>query len=120
MPLFYVLLSFSSYHFPPPHRRRMLKLVRLVDRNKFRTLTDSPWTRRNNFGQNRVRASAKEQSDPIKPNPKPQRYHPFEDIENPGSIEIGEARLTPAETTRTVIEVICSFSTFKPLNDFPF
>ncbi|KAM7499712.1 hypothetical protein LguiA_024126 [Lonicera macranthoides] len=105
MPIFYVLSSFSYLSLSTPHRRRMLKSVRLVDRNKFRTLTDNPWTRGNNFAQNRVRVSAKEQSDPIKPNPKPQRYHPFEDIENPGSIEIGEARLTPAETTRTVIEV---------------
>lgn len=53
----------------------------------------------------RVRASAEEQAGPLKQNAKPQRYHPSEDIGEGEVIEIGEARLTPAETTRTIIEV---------------
>lgn len=54
----------------------------------------------------RVRASAEEQAGPLKQNAKPQRYHPSEDIGEAEVIEIGEARLTPAETTRTIIEVL--------------
>lgn len=58
-----------------------------------------------------IRASAKEQSDSsgsglVKQNAKPQRYHPFEDIAESEELnENGESRLTPAETTRTMIEV---------------
>lgn len=44
-------------------------------------------------------------SSPLKPNPKPSRYHPFEEVSEPELVEGGEARLTPAETTRTIIEV---------------
>ncbi|KAL6508412.1 hypothetical protein OROHE_021954 [Orobanche hederae] len=58
---------------------------------------------------NVIRASAKEQSgsdsDPAKLNPKPQRYHPFEEIAEARFLENSEAKLTPAETTRTIIEV---------------
>lgn len=57
-----------------------------------------------------VRATAKEQSGsdsgPVKPNAKPQRYHPFEEIGESAFLESGgDAILTPAETTRTIIEV---------------
>ena len=65
------------------------------------------WKR--NLFKNRIRASAEEQSGeasiPIKQNPKPSRYHPFEEIAEPELIEGGDARLTAAETTRTLIEV---------------
>lgn len=59
---------------------------------------------------NGIRATAKKQSgsdsDPVKPNAKPQRYHPFEEIAESAFLETGgEAILTPAETTRTIIEV---------------
>lgn len=66
--------------------------------------------RSGNYAKNRkIRASAEEQlgagSSPLKPNPKPSRYHPFEEVSEPELVEGGEARLTPAETTRTIIEV---------------
>ncbi|KAG8390347.1 hypothetical protein BUALT_Bualt01G0074100 [Buddleja alternifolia] len=56
-----------------------------------------------------IRAAAKEPSSsgsgPVKQNAKPQRYHPFEEIAESELLENEEARLTPAETTRTIIEV---------------
>ncbi|KAL2556168.1 Pentatricopeptide repeat (PPR) superfamily protein [Forsythia ovata] len=50
---------------------------------------------------------AKEQSSsgPVKQNAKPQRYHPSEEIAESELMANEEARLTPAETTRTIIEV---------------
>lgn len=66
-------------------------------------------SKRGSFG-NGIRASSKKEqsssgSGPVKQNAKPQRYHPFEEISDSESNENGEARLTAAETTRTVIEV---------------
>ncbi|XP_027163575.1 uncharacterized protein At3g49140-like isoform X1 [Coffea eugenioides] len=64
--------------------------------------------------RNGIRASAKEKpncsgsgsgSGPVKQNAKPLRYHPFEEIAESELNANGEARLTPAETTRTLIEV---------------
>ncbi|KAL0452460.1 UNVERIFIED_CONTAM: hypothetical protein Slati_1224100 [Sesamum latifolium] len=55
-----------------------------------------------------IRAAAKEQnwsSGWVKQNAKPQRYHPLEEIAESELLENGDARLTPAETTRTIIEV---------------
>ncbi|CAH9140912.1 unnamed protein product [Cuscuta epithymum] len=57
-----------------------------------------------------IRASAKEQfsskgSEQLKQRSKPMRYHPSEDIVEPELMEGREARLTPAETSRTIIEV---------------
>ncbi|GER51047.1 pentatricopeptide repeat (PPR) superfamily protein [Striga asiatica] len=56
-----------------------------------------------------IRASAKKQSGsdsgPVKPNAKPQRYHPSEEIAEPRFLDNGEAKLTAAETSRTIIEV---------------
>lgn len=46
----------------------------------------------------KIRASAEE--------PRPSRYHPFEEVAEPELIEGGEARLTLAERTRTIIEVL--------------
>ncbi|PSS33030.1 FMN-binding split barrel protein [Actinidia chinensis var. chinensis] len=70
---------------------------------------DASYMWKRNLFKNRIRASAEEQSGeasiPIKQNPKPSRYHPFEEIAEPELIEGGDARLTAAETTRTLIEV---------------
>ncbi|KAL2249030.1 UNVERIFIED_CONTAM: hypothetical protein Sindi_2376700 [Sesamum indicum] len=55
-----------------------------------------------------IRAAAKEQnwsSGWVKQNAMPQRYHPLEEIAESELLENGDARLTPAETTRTIIEV---------------
>lgn len=46
----------------------------------------------------KIRASAEE--------PRPSQYHPFEEVAEPELIEGGEARLTLAERTRTIIEVL--------------
>ncbi|XP_057463007.1 uncharacterized protein At3g49140-like isoform X4 [Actinidia eriantha] len=77
--------------------------------NKFQRSGDSSCMTKRNFVKNRIRASAEEQSGeasiPIKKNPKPSRCHPFEEIAEPELIEGGDVRLTPAETTRTLIEV---------------
>lgn len=59
---------------------------------------------------NVIRAAAREKSGadsgPVKQNAKPQRYHPFEEISDSELLEDGDAAaLTPAETTRTIIEV---------------
>ncbi|CAL5405143.1 unnamed protein product [Camellia sinensis] len=90
--------------------RRLSHSTRLfMPWNKFQRLADGSCMRRNSFVKNRVRASAEEQSgaasSPIKPNAKPSRYHPFEDIVESELMEAGDARLTPAEITRTIIEV---------------
>lgn len=79
-------------------------------RNKYRRLTDNLVGRRcdGRFRNgNGIRAMAKElsSSGPVKQNAKPQRYHPSEDIAE-SEIMMNEAtRLTPAETSRTIIEV---------------
>ncbi|THG01616.1 hypothetical protein TEA_016090 [Camellia sinensis var. sinensis] len=90
--------------------RRLSHSTRLfMPWNKFQRLADGSCMRRNSFVKNRVRASVEEQSgaasSPIKPNAKPSRYHPFEDIVESELMEAGDARLTPAEITRTIIEV---------------
>lgn len=46
--------------------------------------------------------------DPVKQNGKPS-YHPFEEIANSASESGGDARLTAAETSRTIIEVLIFF-----------
>ncbi|KAL3521571.1 hypothetical protein ACH5RR_019720 [Cinchona calisaya] len=90
--------------------------------SKYGKLRDHSWGRNSNswikFRRNGIRASAKGHSNssgsgsgsgsgtgPVKQNAKPQRYHPFEEITESELNENGEARLTPAETTRTMIEV---------------
>ncbi|KAK4436268.1 hypothetical protein Salat_0790500 [Sesamum alatum] len=55
-----------------------------------------------------IKAAAKEQnlsSGWVKQSAKPQRYHPFEEIAESELLRNGDARLTPAQTTRTIIEV---------------
>ncbi|KAL2556130.1 Pentatricopeptide repeat (PPR) superfamily protein [Forsythia ovata] len=81
-----------------------------VSRNKYRRLTDNLVGRRCDGmvrNGNGIRAMAKEQSSsgPVKQNAKPQRYHPSEEIAESELMANEEARLTPAETTRTIIEV---------------
>lgn len=61
----------------------------------------NPCIRRSNVTKKRIQASA---SDPVKKNERTS-YHPFEDIAD-SMLEKGEeARLTAAETSRTIIEV---------------
>ncbi|XP_074372300.1 uncharacterized protein At3g49140-like isoform X2 [Apium graveolens] len=75
-------------------------------RNKFGLLSKNCCAKRNNGMRGRVRASSEDQvGGPLKQNAKPQRYHPSEDIGEAEVIEIGDARLTPEETCRTIIEV---------------
>ncbi|KAJ0099105.1 hypothetical protein Patl1_20230 [Pistacia atlantica] len=76
--------------------------------NKFQRLNGNSFVRRTSLIRNRTRASAEylgSASDPVKQNGRP-RYHPFEDIAESTSENSGDARLTDAETTRTVIEVL--------------
>ncbi|KAJ0043438.1 hypothetical protein Pint_17552 [Pistacia integerrima] len=75
--------------------------------NRFQRLNGNSFVRRTSLIRNRTRASAEHlgsASDPVKQNGRP-RYHPFEDIAESTSENCGDARLTDAETTRTVIEV---------------
>ncbi|KAF7149314.1 hypothetical protein RHSIM_Rhsim03G0191900 [Rhododendron simsii] len=66
--------------------------------NKFQRSADASHARSCNYVKNRkIRASAEE--------PRPSQYHPFEEVAEPELIEGGEARLTLAERTRTIIEV---------------
>ncbi|OIW06372.1 hypothetical protein TanjilG_15017 [Lupinus angustifolius] len=69
--------------------------------------TGAPFTRRNKLVKNRVRASSEHLSsaqDPEKKNEKTS-YHPSEEIIASTSENGGDARLTAAETSRTIIEV---------------
>ncbi|XP_031389852.1 uncharacterized protein At3g49140-like isoform X2 [Punica granatum] len=64
-------------------------------------------SRRKNLARNKVRATAEHlgsASDPIKYNGRA-GYHPFEDVAELASGGAGDARLTTAETVRTVVEV---------------
>ncbi|XP_057951238.1 uncharacterized protein At3g49140-like isoform X2 [Malania oleifera] len=73
----------------------------------FRTLNEGSFERRGNILKNRVQASAEHSgldSDPMEHNGKPQ-YHPFEEIGESAVVDSRNATLTPAETTRTIIEV---------------
>ncbi|XP_051138247.1 uncharacterized protein At3g49140-like isoform X2 [Andrographis paniculata] len=55
---------------------------------------------------NGISGKSSSDSGPVKQNAKPQRYHPFEEIADSNLLENGEAAtLTPAETSRTIIEV---------------
>nr|GMC58273.1 uncharacterized protein At3g49140-like [Ipomoea batatas] len=81
-----------------------------IYRNRVGGLTETSCGKRFWRDKNGIRASAKEQSsssgsEPVKQSAKPMRYHPFEDIAESELTVNGEARLTPAETTRTIIEV---------------
>ncbi|PSS04398.1 FMN-binding split barrel protein [Actinidia chinensis var. chinensis] len=94
---------------PTSFRRLSLSGSFSISWNKFQRSGDSSCMTKRNFVKNRIRASAEEQSGeasiPIKQNPKQSQCHPFEEIVEPELIEGGDVRLTPAETTRTLIEV---------------
>lgn len=75
-------------------------MLRLIYRNRLPGVTGGSFTRRRNLVKHRFRVSAEHFG-----SRKPQ-YHPFEEIVESSFPESGEARLTAAETTRTVIEVI--------------
>ncbi|TKY45273.1 hypothetical protein E2542_SST31563 [Spatholobus suberectus] len=69
--------------------------------------TSTPFRRRNKLAKNRIRASAEHlgsAQDPVKKNEKPS-YHPFEEVAVSTSENSEDARLTAAETSRTIIEV---------------
>ncbi|KAK4350890.1 hypothetical protein RND71_030203 [Anisodus tanguticus] len=83
-----------------------------IPRNKFRRLTTEHCGGRIRItgkGKCGIKASARDQpsasSGPVKQNAKPSRYHPCEDISDSEIGEDEEAQLTPAETSRTIIEV---------------
>lgn len=76
-----------------------LRTLRLIYRNRFAGVTGGWFIKRRNLIKHRFRVSA-ELLGPGKP-----QYHPFEEIVESSFPESGEARLTAAETTRTIIEV---------------
>lgn len=64
--------------------------------------------KRSNCVKNGIRAATEQLgpgSEPVKPNGRPQ-YHPFEDIAEATLDNVGAARLTSAESARTIIEVL--------------
>jgi len=71
----------------------------------------TPFTRRNKLVKNRIRVSSQHpgsDQEPVKKNEKPS-YHPFEEIAASTSEISEDVRLTAAETSRTVIEVLICF-----------
>ena len=81
----------------------------MIYRNRVRRLKGGSMTRRNALiKNNRIRASAEHlssASDPKKQNGRSQ-YHPSEEIAEPTLENCGDATLTAAEATRTIIEVL--------------
>ncbi|KAL2540223.1 Pentatricopeptide repeat (PPR) superfamily protein [Abeliophyllum distichum] len=103
-------VRFSAANFDSATRLLPRSATLFVSRNKYRRLTDNLVGRRCDGrvrNGNGIRAMTKEQSSsgPVKQNAKPQRYHPSEEIAESELMANEEARLTPAETTRTIIEV---------------
>ncbi|KAL8153471.1 hypothetical protein V2J09_011231 [Rumex salicifolius] len=75
--------------------------------NQLRRKFENSSTRRCSVPKNRTQATGKylgSGSDQVGENEK-EGYHPFEDISDSEGVEPGDARLTAAETSRTVIEV---------------
>ena len=73
-----------------------------------RSKSDSVAKRSSSCVKNGIRAATEQLgpgSEPVKPNGRPQ-YHPFEDIAEASLDNVGAARLTSAESARTVIEVL--------------
>lgn len=66
-------------------------------------------TRRNKLVKNKIRASSEHPGSAQNKNEKAS-YHPSEDIAASTSENSGDARLTAAETSRTIIEVLIYFS----------
>ncbi|XP_071929470.1 uncharacterized protein At3g49140 isoform X2 [Coffea arabica] len=124
-----VLLSRRSFD-PIIPRRLPHSATFFISRNKYSKLRDHSCPGNSSScasRRNGIRASAKEQpncsgsgsgSGPVKQNAKPLRYHPFEEIAESELNANGEARLTPAETTRTLIEqVIIGLDTAEMLSE---
>lgn len=83
-------------------------MLRLIYRNRIRRLKGRSLTRRNTLIKNRIRASVEHLDsawDPEKQNGTSQ-YHPDEEIAEPMSENSGDVRLTTAETSRTILEVL--------------
>lgn len=92
---------------------QQLSMLRLIYRSRFPGTTNGHFTTRNNLLKYRVQASGENLgsgSEHIEQNEKP-LYHPFEDITESTSQESGDARLTAAETTRTIVEVLIEYIT---------
>ncbi|KAJ7969869.1 Pentatricopeptide repeat (PPR) superfamily protein [Quillaja saponaria] len=74
--------------------------------NGFRRINGIPLAKRKTLVKKGIRASAKSLASAAEPlkNGKPS-YHPFEEIEESKIVNTEDARLTAAETSRTIIEV---------------
>ncbi|KAL0304332.1 UNVERIFIED_CONTAM: hypothetical protein Sradi_6301300 [Sesamum radiatum] len=95
--------GFSAASFCSSTRLLSHSAAFFVPRNKYRRCAGRVKS------ANGIRATAEQScsgsgSGPVKQNAKPQRYHPSEEIAESDLLN-GEAILTPAETTRTIIEV---------------
>lgn len=84
------VVHIASFHLPYSHT----------------SYTATLFTRRNPFVNNRIRASS-QHNHHVDKNPK-SSYHPFEEITDPQIC--GDATLTPAETSRTIIQVSSYYS----------
>jgi hypothetical protein len=83
-------------------------MLRLIYRNRIRRLKGQSLTRRNILVKNRIRASVEHldsAGDPKKQNGTSQ-YHPYEEIAESMLENSGDATLTTAEASRTIIEVL--------------
>ncbi|KAJ8554378.1 hypothetical protein K7X08_025056 [Anisodus acutangulus] len=100
-----VTVRFPAVNFNRTSRRFSHSTSFFIPRNKLRRLTTEHCGGRRKCG---IKASARDQpsasSGPVKQNAKPSRYHPCEDISDSEIGEDEEAQLTPAETSRTIIE----------------
>lgn len=74
-------------------------------RNKFKWLRESCCRKRSSCVRKRVEACAEEQVGSFKRNAEEDRDYSSKDVEEAELIEVGEARLSPEETSRTIVEV---------------
>lgn len=72
--------------------------------SRFPGKNNGPFTMRNNLIKYQIRASGEQLGSGSERNEKP-LYHPSEEIGESALLESGDARLTAAETTRTIVEV---------------
>ncbi|XP_060203738.1 uncharacterized protein At3g49140-like isoform X2 [Lycium barbarum] len=103
-----VKVSFPAVNFNRTSCRLSHSASFLIPRNKFRRSRTEHCVGRIRTGKGKcgIKASARDQpSGPVKQNAKPSRYHPSEDISDSEIGENEEAQLTPAETSRTIIEI---------------
>ena len=86
----------------------MLRVWGLVCRSRIRRSKSDSVAKRSKCLKNGIRAATEQLGpgkEPVKPNGRPQ-YHPFEDIAEAALDSAGTARLTSAESARTIIEVV--------------